>query len=149
MSFPISRLILRLLTLISHRSNEPDNPSQANLKVADAVTVHKKYLQPYYGTVQLGTPAVTNGGGSTGLAYLEAFVQACDGCTFNFINIHYYLSRSDMDVTQYVAALKKYIETDIPAIQSKHPSIATLPIFIGEVSPSPPLPPHSFPLNTN
>ena len=119
-------------------SNEPDNAGQANLNVADAVTVHKKYMQPYYGTVQLGTPAVTNGGGATGLAYLEAFVEACTGCSFNFVNVHHYLQRSDVNTTQYAQALKDYIDTDVPAVQAKHPSIAGLPIFIGEVRPQPP-----------
>ena len=114
-------------------SNEPDNPSQANLAVADAVTVHKKYMQPYYGEVQLGTPAVTNGGGSTGLAYLEAFIEACTGCSFNFVNVHHYLQSSDVNTTQYIQALKDYIDIDVPAVQAKHPSIAGLPIFIGEV----------------
>ncbi len=121
-------------------SNEPDNTGQANLAVADAVTVHRKYMQPYYGTVQLGTPAVTNGGGSTGLAYLEAFVEACTGCSFNFVNVHHYLQRSDVNTTQYAQALKDYIDTDVPAVQAKHPSIAGLPIFIGEVrARSPPM----------
>ena len=118
-------------------SNEPDNAGKANLTVADAVTVHKKYMQPYYGEVQLGTPAVTNGGGSTGLAYLEAFVEACTGCSFNFVNVHHYLQSSDVNTTQYIQALKDYIDIDVPAVQAKHPSIAGLPIFIGEVrSPS-------------
>lgn len=118
-------------------SNEPDNASQANLAVADAVTVHKKYMQPYYGEVQLGTPAVTNGGGSTGLAYLEAFVEACTGCSFDFVNVHHYLQGSDVNTTQYIQALKDYIDIDVPAVQAKHPSIAGLPIFIGEVRPHP------------
>ena len=118
-------------------SNEPDNASKANLAVADAVTVHKKYMQPYYGEVQLGTPAITNGGGSNGLAYLEAFVEACTGCSFDFVNVHYYLQSSDVNTTQYIQALQDYIDIDVPAVQAKHPSIAGLPIFIGEVRPQP------------
>ena len=118
-------------------SNEPDNAGHAKLTVADAVIVHKKYLQPYYGQVQLGTPAVTNGGGSTGLAYLESFLEACTGCSFNFVNVHHYLQASDVNTTQYIQALKDYIDKDVPAVQAKHPSIAGLPIFIGEVRSRP------------
>ena len=117
-------------------SNEPDNAGQANLKVADAVTVHKKYLQPFYGEVQLGTPAVTNGGGATGLNYLEAFLEACTDCSFNFVNVHHYLQRSDFNVTGYASALMDYIDNQVPAVQAKHDSIKGLPIFIGEVSSS-------------
>ena len=116
-------------------SNEPDNANKANLTVAQAVTVHKKYLQPYYGYVQLGTPAVTNSGG---LAYLEEFVKACTDCSFNFVNVHFFLDRSHMTTTQYAQAVKAYIEKDVPAVQAKYPSIAGLPIFIGEVRPPSP-----------
>ena len=130
-------------------SNEPDNAGQANLKVSAAVTVHMKYLQPYYGTVQLGTPAVTNGGGSTGLAYLEAFVEACTGCSFDFVNVHHYLQSSDVNTTQYIQALQDYIDIDVPAVQAKHPSIAGLPIFIGEVRPPPSYPQPILKTQTN
>lgn len=115
-------------------SNEPDNPSGANLTPAQCVTVYKKYMQPYYGTVQLGTPAVTNGGGQAGLTYLENFVELCTGCGYNFVNVHYFVDRSQMDVAQYIQALKDYVDTNVPAIQAKYAALAGLPIAIGEVS---------------
>lgn len=89
-------------------------------------------MQPYAGTVQLGTPAVTNGGGQTGLTYLENFVGKCTTCTFNFINVHFYSQRSEVNTTQYASALKEYIDTTVPAIQAKHPQLKNLPIYIGE-----------------
>lgn len=125
-----------------NRSNEPDNAGQADLDVADCVTVYKKYMQPFYGQVQLGTPAVTNGGGQTGLQYLSNFVGNCTDCSFNFINVHHYLQRSDFNVTGYAQALKDYIENDIPAVQSQYKALEGLPIFIGEVRPIHPFPNH-------
>ena len=91
-------------------------------------------MQPHFGTVQLGTPAVTNGGGSAGLTYLDDFVQLCTGCAYNFVNVHFFVDRSDMDVTQYIQALKDYINTNVPAAQAKHKALTGLPIAIGGVS---------------
>ena len=91
-------------------------------------------MQPYYGTVQLGTPAVTNGGGQAGLTYLENFVKLCSGCAFNFVNIHFIVARSQMNVDQYIQAIKDYVDTNVPAVQAKHTAIKGLPIAIGEVS---------------
>lgn len=90
-------------------------------------------MQPFYGQVQLGTPAVTNGGGETGLQYLSNFVGNCTSCSFNFINVHYYLYRSDVNTTQFTSALKDYIENKVPAVQAQHKALQGLPIFIGEV----------------
>ena len=91
-------------------------------------------MQPNYGTVQLGTPAVTNGGGQAGLTYLETFVSLCTGCTYNFVNVHYFVDRSAMNVTQYLQAFKNYIDINVPAVQAKHSSLTGLPIAVGEVS---------------
>ena len=116
-----------------HRPNEPDNPSKANLTTSQSVTVHKTFLQPFYGTVQLGTPAVTNGGGQAGLTYLDKFAGLCTGCSFNFVNVHFFIDRSKMNVAQYMSALKDYVDNSVPAVQAKHKSLAGLPIAIGEV----------------
>ena len=117
-----------------HRPNEPDNPSQANLSPSQSVTVYKNYMQQYYGTVQLGTPAVTNGGGSTGLTYLDNFLSLCTGCAYNFVNVHFFINRSQMNVAQYIQALKDYVDVSVPAIQNKHAATKGLPIAIGAVS---------------
>ncbi|KAL8796692.1 MAG: hypothetical protein Q9195_001082 [Heterodermia aff. obscurata] len=113
-------------------SNEPDNAGQANLSVQQAVQVYQKYMNQFQGKVKLATPAVTNGGGSTGLNYLGQFVDACSGCHFDIINIHHYVPRSDLTVDQAVSALKSYIENDVPALQAKHTQLQGLPIMIGE-----------------
>lgn len=81
----------------------------------------------------LCTPAVTNGGGATGLNYLESFLGECDGCVFNAINIHHYVQRSDVTVDQAVSALKSYIEKNVAALQQKYDQLKGLPIIIGEV----------------
>ncbi|CAF9928067.1 MAG: hypothetical protein ALECFALPRED_003939 [Alectoria fallacina] len=113
-------------------SNEPDNPSQANLTPSQCVTVYKKFMQPYYGTVQLGTPAVNCGGGQAGLTYLEDFVQLCTGCAYNFVNLHYFVDRSQVNVTQYIQGLKDCVGLSVPAVQAKHEPLVGLPIVIGE-----------------
>lgn len=82
---------------------------------------------------KLVTPSVTNGGGATGLSYLEAFVVECSGCVFDAINIHHYVQRSDVSVDQAVSALESYIDTTVSAVQQKHPQLKGLPIIVGEV----------------
>lgn len=130
-------------------SNEPDNAGQANLSPQDTATVYKRYMQQFKGQALLATPAVTNGGGSTGLNFLGEFLENCQDCHFDMINIHHYVQRSSMNVDQAVSALKSYIETNVPALQAKYKQIQGLPIMVGEVSfipfnvpwflPSPPL----------
>ena len=92
-------------------------------------------MQQFKGQALLATPAVTNGGGTTGLNFLSSFLDSCSDCHFDMINIHHYLQRSDVNVDQAVSALKSYIETDVPALQAKHMNIQNIPIMIGEVSP--------------
>ena len=116
-----------------YSSNEPDNAGQANLSPADAAKVYKQYMQPFKGQALLATPAVTNGGGQSGLTYLGEFVGNCTGCHFDIINFHHYVQRSDLNVDQASSALKSYIKNDIPALQAQHPSLQNLPLIIGEV----------------
>lgn len=130
-------------------SNEPDNPSEANLTPSQSVKVYKTYMQPYFGTVQLGTPAVTNGGGQAGLAYLDTFVSLCTGCTFNFVNVHFFIDRSAMDVSQYLQAFKDYVDISVPEVQAKHTSLSGLPIAVGEVSIIIPIFPRITPSSTD
>lgn len=130
-------------------SNEPDSPAGANLSPSQCVAVYRKYMQPYYGTVQLGTPAVTNGGGQAGLTYLDNFASICTGCAFNFVNVHFFVDRSEMSVAQYVQALKDYVDIHVPAVQAKHEQLNGLPIAIGKVRPSIPSPFFSPPYTSN
>ncbi|KAF1356487.1 glycosyl hydrolase catalytic core-domain-containing protein [Delphinella strobiligena] len=75
--------------------NEPDDSSQSDLTPEAAAAAYKTYMQPYAGKAKLGAPAVTNGGGSMGLDWLAAFLDACDGCTIDFVAIHWYDSYSN------------------------------------------------------
>lgn len=81
----------------------------------------------------IATPAVTNGGAPMGLAYLESFVSSCSGCSFDVINIHHYVQRSDCNVDQAVAAFKGYLDGALVNIQNKHSQLKGLPVCIGEV----------------
>lgn len=124
----------KVLILGWKRSNEPDNAGQANLSPQDTAKVYKKYMQPFQGQALLATPAVTNGGGETGLGFLADFLDNCADCHFDMINIHHYMQRQYTNVDQAVAALKSYIEKDVPALQAKYKNVANLPIMVGEVS---------------
>lgn len=81
----------------------------------------------------IATPAVTNGGAPMGLTYLESFVSYCTDCSFDVINIHHYVQRSDCNVDQAVAALMNYVDETLVVVQNKHTQLAGLPVCIGEV----------------
>ncbi|BGP20526.1 hypothetical protein JCM10213_003789 [Rhodosporidiobolus nylandii] len=72
--------------------NEPDLDSQANMNVTQAVAGWKKYMSPFYSKASLGSPAVTNGGAPMGIAWLQAFAQACPECwaEIDFVALHWY-----------------------------------------------------------
>lgn len=70
--------------------NEPDLPDQANLTPEQAAEAWHEYLEPYAGKAKLGSPAVCNGDGKVGLNWLAKFLEACSGCTIDFIAIHWY-----------------------------------------------------------
>ena len=70
--------------------NEPDVDSQANLTVPAAVAGYLDYMQPFSGKVELGSPAITNGGGNMGLGWLKNFLSRCSSCTIDFVAIHWY-----------------------------------------------------------
>ncbi|KAG6813247.1 hypothetical protein H0H92_012884 [Tricholoma furcatifolium] len=69
--------------------NEPDNEAQANIDPTDAVQLWQQYLEPMKADgVRLGGPAVS--AASTGLPWLEQFMQACSPCSIDFIPLHWY-----------------------------------------------------------
>ncbi|KZF22398.1 glycoside hydrolase family 128 protein [Xylona heveae TC161] len=77
--------------------NEPDQSSQSNLSPSDAASGYKQYMMPFAGKAKLGSPAVTNGGGQMGLTWLGNFIEACDGCQIDYINLHWYgIEASDL-----------------------------------------------------
>ncbi|KAI4101402.1 MAG: hypothetical protein LQ339_005051 [Xanthoria mediterranea] len=113
-------------------SNEPDNRGQANLTPAQAATVYKKYIQPFKGLVALASPAITNGGGDTGLGFLEKFVGECRDCHFDIINVHHYVNRWEVNVEQAVSAVKSFLTKDVAAFKAKHPQFQGARICLGE-----------------
>lgn len=136
--YPSPKSTCRTYSFNVYRSNEPDNSGQANLTPAQAATVYKNYVQPFAGQVALASPAVTNGGGATGLDYLENFVGQCGSCHFDIINVHHYVNRQDLSVDQAVSAVKSYLTNDVAAVQAKHPQLQNTKICLGEVcSPTP------------
>ncbi|KAF2220657.1 glycosyl hydrolase catalytic core-domain-containing protein, partial [Elsinoe ampelina] len=75
--------------------NEPDGcfTGSSCMSLSDAVATYKSHMQPYSGRAHLGAPAVTNAGAPHGLDWLGRFMAACDGCTFDFVNVHWYSNK--------------------------------------------------------
>ena len=84
--------------------NEPDHEEQANMSPQAAAAAHKQYMNPFQGQARIGTPSVTNGGGSMGLNWLQSWFTACaGGCAADFVNLHIYGVPTD----QFLAHLLK------------------------------------------
>ena len=100
--------------------NEPDESHQSNLTVPQAVSLYKKYMQPHASKAKLGSPAVTNGGGTMGLSWLSDFMSECSACTIDFVAIHWYVQYSDfahlVDMVNYIKnqTTTAYIKTGKP-----------------------------------
>lgn len=96
--------------------NEPDQPGQKALTdPASAAAAFKKYMNEFAApNVKLGAPSVTNGVvNGMGLEYLKNFLAACQGCTIDFIPVHWYGCGDGCGVDQDVALFKKQIEDAI------------------------------------
>lgn len=92
--------------------NEPDIAAQANLSPSAAVAAWRKYLQPYADRVKLGSPAVCNGAEPLmGLNWLSAFLDACQGCTIDFVTIHWYGLANDDGVEHFKDHVTKAKDT--------------------------------------
>jgi hypothetical protein len=80
--------------------NEPDLSTQSNMDPATAATNHIKYMNPL--SVAVGSPAITNGAGTSplmGIDWLNAFFDACAGqCKVDFVAFHWY---ADASLTSY------------------------------------------------
>lgn len=64
--------------------NEPDDPQQSNIDPVSAAASYMKWMQPYAGVAKLGSPAITNGGGTWGVNWLMSFMSHCTNCTIDF-----------------------------------------------------------------
>ncbi|KAG8986379.1 hypothetical protein FRB93_005294 [Tulasnella sp. JGI-2019a] len=90
--------------------NEPDNAGQANLTPAAAAALWKQYIQPLkttYPNLKLISPAVTNGGAPSGIAWLDSFFASCVGCKFDGVAIHWYGGGTG-DLEPFVTSAYKY-----------------------------------------
>ncbi|MCJ1402363.1 hypothetical protein MMC11_005583 [Xylographa trunciseda] len=96
--------------------NEPDEQKQyggSDLTVGDAVTGWNTYVQGPFGggKAKLGTPAVTNANSTNplmGAPWLQAFMQQCNGCTFDFVVAHWY-GWSGGSAQQQATAFQNYV----------------------------------------
>ncbi|EXJ53818.1 hypothetical protein A1O7_09154 [Cladophialophora yegresii CBS 114405] len=81
--------------------NEPDLASQANVDPATAAKLHIENMNPLAGQVQIGSPAVTNGAGSSplmGIDWLNQWFSECKGnCKVDFVAFHWYDSANNLD----------------------------------------------------
>jgi hypothetical protein len=62
--------------------------------VSSAVAAWKEHMQPakqLKEKMYLGSPAVTNGVNGMGLDWLKDFMNQCDGCSIDFICLHWYV----------------------------------------------------------
>lgn len=78
--------------------NEPDLDTQSNIDPNTAASDYKQYMDGPFGGkgIKLGAPAVTNGGGSMGLTWLQNFLDACTDCQIDFVPIHWYDSATNI-----------------------------------------------------
>lgn len=102
--------------------NEPDQPGQkAFTDPASAAAAFKKYMNNYAApNVKLGSPSVTNGVvNGMGLEYLKNFLTACQGCTIDFVPVHWYGCGDGCSVAQDVDLFKKQIQDAIDVANGK------------------------------
>lgn len=73
--------------------NEPDQAGQSTMTAAQAAALYKSDFTPLRKSGQiayLGTPSITNGGGSAGIVWLTEFMSLCSDCQIDFVSAHWY-----------------------------------------------------------
>ncbi|KAL2869544.1 glycoside hydrolase family protein [Aspergillus lucknowensis] len=79
--------------------NEPDltYDASSNILPADAAAGYIEYIQPFAGTVRIGSPSVlwnnegpSSGGPYNSTVWTEFFLGNCTGCQLDFLAIHWY-----------------------------------------------------------
>ncbi|KAJ7164957.1 glycosyl hydrolase catalytic core-domain-containing protein [Mycena filopes] len=69
--------------------NEPELTGQSNIPPAEAAQLWQQHIQPLKnGGVRLGSPAVSSA--PAGLPWLASFINACTGCTLDFVVVHWF-----------------------------------------------------------
>lgn len=88
--------------------NEPDHTEQANMDPQTAAKLHIANMNPLAGQVAIGSPAITNGAGTSplmGIDWLTQWFSACAGnCKVDFVAFHWY------DSAQNLAYFKKHVQ---------------------------------------
>ncbi len=108
--------------------NEPDQPgSKALMDVGSAVASYRQNMNKYAGSGwKLGSPSVTNGViNGMGLTYLSNFLDACTGCTVDFVPVHWYGCTNNCPVETDAQQFKDHITLAMAAARGK-------PIWIPE-----------------
>ena len=108
--------------------------SQSNLSPSEAASIWKQYIQPLHKSgVRLGAPAVSAAPG--GRTWLSQFISACNGCTFDFIPLHWYGDGSQY-FEQYVEDFHNQFKHPIWVTEwastSSDPASMSLSSLIGE-----------------
>ncbi|KAK0476835.1 glycoside hydrolase [Armillaria novae-zelandiae] len=86
----------------------PQEIQQSNLTPSEGADMWKTYIEPLHSQfegVRLGSPAPS--GAPSGKTWLEQFLTECDGCTIDFIALHWY----DINSTQFISYLQDFHET--------------------------------------
>jgi hypothetical protein len=117
--------------------NEPDLVSQSNLSPGEAVRLWNQYMEPYAGQFKLVSPAVTNSHAPRGLAWLQEFVNQCNGCSIDAVASHWYSTGSATDFQDYYTAMHAQFGTPIwiTEFAPSSRSIADQEAFYAEIVP--------------
>ncbi|KAG9605604.1 glycoside hydrolase family 128 protein, partial [Aureobasidium melanogenum] len=75
--------------------NEPDvcYSGSACMDIDASVSAYKTYMDPFAGKALLGSPSVTNQGGTSGATWLQNFIGNCTGCQIDFVCMHWYSNK--------------------------------------------------------
>ena len=91
--------------------NEPDLSTQSNISPQVAAQLHIANMGGF-GSVQVGSPAITNGNSQSppmGIPWLQQFFTACGGqCKVDFVAFHYY---ADTDLPTFQSHVTDVIST--------------------------------------
>lgn len=81
--------------------NEPDLAAQSNIDPATAAKLHKQGMASLVGKVEIGSPAITNGAGTSplmGVDWLDQFFKECGtSCPVDFVAYHWYATADSID----------------------------------------------------
>lgn len=96
--------------------NEPDLGEQANIDPANAAKQHIAGMKSLVGKVKIGSPAITNGAGTSplmGIDWLNQWFKECAGqCPVDFVAFHWYATADSIDY------FKKHVADVIAAAQA-------------------------------